>query len=307
MTKIGILIQDFEKLDNWELRIIDEIKNNPSLELSLLIKDGRNEVKVPKKKNVIGRILFRKQRKIEAKLYKRQYTIVNKDEIVQFLNQIKCIELCPKRQGWLDIFSQKEAEIVKAYHLDIILRHEFNIIRGDILNAAKYGIWSFHHADNSIIRGAPAGFWEIILKQPVIGVTLQQLTSELDGGWVIDKGFYNCYWSYHKNNTNVLEGSVDILFKNIRLLQQNKLKLEKSTVYYNRLYSTPSLYFALKYLFKFYPHFIAKHLRKVLQTIFGIRYECWTLFIGKGHFLESALFRLKPVKLPKHEFWADPV
>lgn len=229
MIKIGILIQDFEKLDNWELRIIEEIKKNPTLEVSLLIKDGRTEVKVPKKKNVLGRFLFRKQRKIEAKLYKGKYALntVNKDEIVQFLNQIECIKLCPKRQGWLDIFSQTDPEMVKAYHLDIILRHEFNIIRGDILNAAKYGIWSFHHSDNSIIRGAPAGFWEIILKQPVIGVTLQRLTPELDGGWVIDKGFYNCYWSYHKNNTNVLEGSVELLFKNIRLLQQNKLKLEK--------------------------------------------------------------------------------
>ncbi|MEK8021307.1 MAG: hypothetical protein VSS75_030910 [Candidatus Parabeggiatoa sp.] len=64
MTKIGILIQDFEKLDNWELRIIEEIKNNPSLELRLLIKEGRNEIKVPKKKNVIGRLLFEIQKKI---------------------------------------------------------------------------------------------------------------------------------------------------------------------------------------------------------------------------------------------------
>jgi len=306
IIKIGILIKDFEKLDNWERRIIEEIKNNSSLELSLLIKEGRTHVTAPQDKNVIGRFLFETQKKIEAKVYKRQCFTVNKDEIVPFLNGIECIKLSPKRQGCLDIFSQEDAKIVKAYHLDIILQHEFTLIRGDILNAAKYGIWRFHHTDTSIIRGVPAGFWEIILKQPVIGVTLQKLTSEMDSVLVIDKGFYNCYWSYNKNNINILEGSVDILFKNIRLLQQNRLKLEKSTVYYNRLYSTPSLYFAVKYLFKFYPHFIAKQVRKVLQTIFGIRYECWTLFIGKGHILESALFRLKPLKLPKHEFWADP-
>jgi len=35
-----------------------------------------------------------------------------------------------------------------------------------LLNASKYGVWSFHHADNSINRGGPAGFWEIIYKQP---------------------------------------------------------------------------------------------------------------------------------------------
>ena len=41
--RIGILIRDFKTLDNWELRVLDKIKNTPSLELVLLIKDGRKE------------------------------------------------------------------------------------------------------------------------------------------------------------------------------------------------------------------------------------------------------------------------
>jgi hypothetical protein len=40
--RIGILIKDFAQLSNWELRIIDNIKNDFSLELSLLIKNGRS-------------------------------------------------------------------------------------------------------------------------------------------------------------------------------------------------------------------------------------------------------------------------
>jgi len=64
--KIGILIKKFENLSNWELRIIDEIMNNPELELSLLIQDGRdgkedtkslkNKIKrLFKSKNVLGK------------------------------------------------------------------------------------------------------------------------------------------------------------------------------------------------------------------------------------------------------------
>lgn len=90
------------------------------------------------------------------------------------------IYLKPKRKGFLDIFSSSDAERIKSYNLDIILRHKFGVIRGDILQSAKHGIWSFHHADNSIIRGDPTGFWEILFCQPSVGVILQQLTPELD-------------------------------------------------------------------------------------------------------------------------------
>ena len=107
--------------------------------------------------------------------------------------------LSPKRKGFLDIFSDEESDLISNYKLDIILRHEFNIIRGKILQSAKHGIWSFHHGDNDINRGGPSCFWEIILNQKYIGVTLQKLTPELDGGYIIDKGYYNKHWSWIKS------------------------------------------------------------------------------------------------------------
>ena len=96
------------------------------------------------------------------------------------------------------MFNESDSKKIQSYKLDIILRHHFNIIRGGILKSSKHGIWSFHHADNSINRGSPAAFWEILLNQPSVGVTLQQLTPELDGGLVIDKEFYNTHWSLQK-------------------------------------------------------------------------------------------------------------
>ena len=301
-------------LDNWELRILDKIKNDPTLELSLLIKDGRKEMelstgnrlkKLTRSGNVIGKILFKAQTVIESKIFKTVNT-VNKEETIAWLNTIKSIEVKPEQKGFLDIFSKADAEIVKSYNLDIILRHEFNIIRGEILDASKYGIWSFHHGDNSINRGSPAGFWEVYLKQPVVGVTLQKLTSELDGGFVIDKGYFNSHWSFYKTNKNIHEDSVSILFKSINRLQQNRLTLSKSPVYFNPLYKTPPVGTTLIYIFVFYKNLISKMLNTFMSKFFGVRYDCWTLLIGKGNYMESTLFRLKPQQLPKNEFWADP-
>ena len=82
------------------------------------------------------------------------------------------------------------------------------IIKGDILNSTKYGILSFHHADNDINRGGPAGFWEVYLNQSESGFIIQKLNEVLDGGYVLKKGFFqtkpffylNQIYLYKKSN-----------------------------------------------------------------------------------------------------------
>jgi len=315
--KIGVLIKEFENLSNWELRIIQEIINDPKLELTLLIQDGRIENESQKtirskfsrlisSKNILGKLIFKLQVLIEKKIFFKEIHTVDKGNIISYLNSITTVKIKPKRKGFIDFFSVEDSKKIKKYKLDIILRHEFGIISGEILNSAKYGIWSFHHADNSINRGGPAGFWEIIFKQQSVGVTLQQLTTELDGGLVIDKAYFNRHWSFVKTNNTILEASVSVLFKNIRKLDRGFYSATKSMVYYNPLYKSPSLYYAIKYISSFYIVLTKKIIRWLFALLFGIRYGCWTLFIGKGDFLNSTLFRLKPIELPKDVFWADP-
>jgi len=315
--KIGILIRNFDTLRNYELRIIQEIIDNPQLELSLLIKDGRvgNERQTSLKskfkrlflsKNVLGKVLFKLQCWIERKLFFREKYTVNKEAIINKLNSIDVIKAKPTRKGFLDIFDKTDVQKIYEYKLDVILRNEFNIIRGEILTAAKYGIWSFHHADNSINRGGPPGFWEIVYKQSSVGVTLQQLTPELDGGLVIDKAFFNRHWSYVKTYDLILENSVTILLKSLKKLAAGNYTTKKSIVYYNPLYKTPNCYYSIKYIFYFYLNLAKKATERLSNKLFGVRYNCWSLFIGKGDFITSTLFRLKPAKLPKNEFWADP-
>lgn len=312
--RIGILIKNFHQLGNWELRIIEEIIKNPNHELSLLIQDGRVEtrktihkiIKLLTSKNIFGNLFFRVQVLIESSLFFRQESTVDRERLISYLNELPTISLKPKRKKHLDIFSKRDAEIVKKYDLDLILRHAFGVIQGEILRSARYGIWSFHHGDNDINRGGPPGFWEVMLDNPVIGVTLQKLTEELDGGLIIDKGFYNKHWSYVRNQNSIFENSVSILFKSIKRLEQGEFKPEKSRTYYNPLYKIPSLAMTLKYIVRFYGMVIKKLFQKFRSKLFGTRYDCWTLFLGKGDYLESALFRLKPCTLPKGEFWADP-
>lgn len=81
-------------------------------------------------------------------------------------------------------------EAVRNLNLDVILSCQYRIIRGEILDVAKAGVWSFHTDDEELYRGGPAGFWEIYHGDPLNGAILQKLTSKLDAGVILRKGWF---------------------------------------------------------------------------------------------------------------------
>jgi methionyl-tRNA formyltransferase len=87
-------------------------------------------------------------------------------------------------------FPDDAIEQIREKKLDVLIRFGFNILRGEILTAARYGVWSYHHGDNDYYRGGPAYFWEVLEGNPVSGATLQVLTEELDAGTVLYKGLF---------------------------------------------------------------------------------------------------------------------
>lgn len=105
-----------------------------------------------------------------------------------------------------EYFDPGDIECIRSHNLDFILRFGFNIIRGEILSSARFGIWSFHHDDETLYRGGPAGFWEIYFRDPVNGAILQQLTEELDHGIILKKGYLKTiFHSYSGNLNNLLK------------------------------------------------------------------------------------------------------
>jgi len=121
------------------------------------------------------------------------------------VNQTQTIRCTTTTIKYSEYFSDNDIDSIKSHQLEFILRFGFNIIRGEILNAAKYGVWSFHHDDEQKYRGGPPGFWEIFNNDPLTGVILQQLTDKLDGGIILKKGFY-------KTVNHSYSGQIDQLY-----------------------------------------------------------------------------------------------
>lgn len=68
---------------------------------------------------------------------------------------------------------------------DLVFRRGFGLITGDVLSATEYGVLSYHHGDPRAYRGGPAGFWEYVNGEETVGMMVQKLTEELDGGTVL--------------------------------------------------------------------------------------------------------------------------
>jgi hypothetical protein len=105
-----------------------------------------------------------------------------------------------RRGRFSEYFSASDVDIIRGHELDFILRFAFGIVRGEILRAPRYGVWSFHHDDEMRYRGGPPAFWEIYRGDPHTGVVLQRLTERLDGGVVLRKrAFDTVLHSYTRN------------------------------------------------------------------------------------------------------------
>lgn len=68
---------------------------------------------------------------------------------------------------------------------DVVLHSNVGILSGEILNATRYGVLSFHHGNLREYRGGPPGFWEFLHGRDEAGTTLQRLTETLDAGEII--------------------------------------------------------------------------------------------------------------------------
>ena len=312
--KIGVLSKDIANLRAFEYKIFDEIFKNKDLELSVLILDGRKKNKLSFKKkftslffkkNLISRILLNFQEIIEKIIFKN-FLYYPEKKLVDKIKSLNKIYLHPKKRSYFDVFSKNDCIKINEFNVELIIRTEFNIIRGEILSYFKYGIWSFHHGDNRVNRGGPPCFWELIEKHENVGVTLQKLTPELDGGKIIDRGSYNPHWSWYKTKHIVYDSSITLLTKNLKLLTSGKLNLSDSPSYNNKIYKYPSLRYSLQYIIYFYKKLFIRVFEYLISSIYLKKYNHWSLAFDDGLFFNSTVDNLIRVNTPKNEFWADP-
>lgn len=136
---------------------------------------------------------------------------------------IESLTVKPDESGFVHRFRQADVDAVRAHHLDVLLRFGFNILKGEILTAARCGIWSYHHGDPEFYRGAPPQFWEMAEGNPLSGAVLQILDEQLDGGIVLEKGLFatDLSISLRRNRIQVFWGSAHFVIAKLKTLHEH--------------------------------------------------------------------------------------
>ena len=200
--RIGVMVDGFETLSAFR-QVLTDVQASDFARLELVVVNRQPAPPPPPAGNRLARywrVLTNPDRRrlLLYALYQRfddrRLEHPNPLELVDctdIFSTCARMDVTPVTQRFVHRFTPEDVAQLRSYDLDVILRFGFNILRGDVLNCARYGIWSFHHGDNVFYRGGPALFWEVVEDNPQSGVILQVLTEKLDDGYVLCKSVFS--------------------------------------------------------------------------------------------------------------------
>lgn len=312
--RVGILLNGAHT-SAWAFDVLKEISESDYAELCLVIYNGDKRNRTGSKFTInkffsrFKYLLSYLYDRIDSRLFKEKPDAFKQINLTALLAGIPEVTVIPESKGLSQWFPEADIAEIKKHNVDVLIRLGFSILKGEILSATPYGIWSLHHGDNKVNRGGPPGFWEMYLGQPVTGTILQVLSEELDNGTLLFKS----YAATHKYSVNLSKNSFywksgRFFIRKLKELHMHgfdhlKQQHRRDLSFYDRpLYTRATnsqvLVFGTRLLWKLFS--------KGLQSIF-YRNQWFLLFgINKNGEVTQSMRRLKKMLPPRDRFWADP-
>lgn len=226
------------------------------------------------------------------------------------LQGVAIVDAAPQRTQWSDRYGEDDLERVRLHNVDVFIRLGGRILRGGILQAARHGVWSYHHGDNFVNRGGPPAFWESMEGWNTTGSMLQVLTEDLDNGLVLQRSFSPT------NAMSVLDNRRATAWKTLSFIPRKLAELHRlgpdefferarrqnadPVLYSRRLYRNPGTTEYAKLL-------VGRLRAKARLVAYNLRYrDQWQLLFSIKPSLASSFWRYERMVPPPDRFWADP-
>ena len=309
--RVGLLVDSFVQR-RWVCRIVEEIRASGVAEIVVVIKNAAQSPAQSRFKSY-----WRNRKYLLYTLYEKfdnRRVSVSPDafaptDLKPLIADVPVIEVLPEMKAYSDWFPADKLEEIRKFDLDVALSFGFRILKGDVLQIARHGIWSYHHGDNTVNRGGPAGFWEVMDGIPVTGSVLQILTEDLDNGPVIYRSLSptSDRFSVKANRNNLYWKSSDFVLRKLRDLA-NGVPVDAPDnhvyrPYSNRLFRMPTNAEMLPRVTRLATKFAAGKVRSLFSE------DQWQLayrFKSGPCDANNTFYRYKQLVPPKDRFWADP-
>ena len=310
--RVGLLLDSFT-VCAWEYAMLERIVHSDYAEIQLIIlndgepPDRSHFERVKKRKN---RLVYYWYTKLDELIFRNYPDAFARKDSRTLVETVDVYPVAPIREGVSDYFHHKDIQAIKDTRLDVLVRMGFRVLKGEILTASRYGVWSYHHGDNTVNRGGPPGFWETVESWDETGSMLQILNEDLDGGIVLYRSWARTYpLSVARNKNRYFWKTLSFLPRKLEELHRVGEKVffrafdnQKKPIdfYDRRLYTAPGNLHAFLLVMKQ----LLKIFRRMWQKIFYL--DHWLLLFHCAEDVSTSLRRFQKMTPPKDRFWADP-
>jgi len=310
--RVGLLVDSFVQR-RWICKIVEDIQASGIAEIVVVIK---NAAQTPTGQSRF-KSYWRNRKYLLYTLYEKfdnRRVSVNPDafapiDLKPLIEGVPVIEVKPEMKAYSDWFPAADIQRIREFDLDVALSFGFRILKGDVLKIARHGIWSYHHGDNAVNRGGPAGFWEVMDGIPVTGSVLQILTEDLDNGPVIYRSLSptSDKFSVRANRNNLYWKSSAFVLRKLRELA-NGVPVDAPDNHVYRPYS--NRLFRMPTNAEMLPRVTRLATKLATGKVRGLfREDQWQLayrFKSGPCDANNTFYRYKQLTPPKDRFWADP-
>jgi hypothetical protein len=316
--RVGLFLDGLVQ-PSWIKSVVVELQRTPCVEVVVVALNGR---KTKRRKVSLRELvaepktfLYRLYAFLDHRLFRADPDPFRHEDLATCLDGVHLLEVVPERHGSSEYFPDEALRELRSQSLDVAVRFGFGILRGAVLEVARYGIWSWHHGDNLVNRGGPPGYWEVMEPQATTGSMLQQLTEDLDAGTVIYRSWATV------DPTSVTRNVAPVYWKSARFLRRCLEALHRHgpdaltdsldppdgwRPYSRRLYRNPTNLETARHLARLIARTAWRRVRALAWR------DQWQLgwHIGpvpsEPNTPHPALYRYRSVVPPRDRFWADP-
>jgi hypothetical protein len=307
--RVGLLIDSYQQ-PQWIYQIVGEIAASDVAEIALLIQNGGGQINGAALKS--GRhALYRIYTALDNRIFDGATDAFRDADIESLVRGCPVVCVIPQWKDGCDYFSDGDIAAIQAQDLDVALCFGFGELRGAALRIARYGVWSYDHADYLRYRGGPPGFWEVMEAHRTSGSVLRILKDSCSGDQVIYRSLgLTDARSVRRNLASQCWQSSAFVMRKLRALREYGpavLQSDGGSAAWNPYSCQPHETPGNARMTVLFTRLLARYGMQKLRDL--VYFNQWILAYqvdGNAGCLSESFHNFKLAIPPKDRFWADP-